>query len=60
MYVCVCVCMSRYIVHVLITHARTCAQINVVKIVSVDCMLTLNEAHQTTEPALTSVRLKQI
>ena len=44
-YVCMYVCvMWRYIVHVVITHAR--AQIDTVKIVSVDRVLTLNLAHQ--------------
>ena len=42
-----CVCVSRYVVHVLVTHTH--AQIDMVNIVRVNHMLTLNVAHQTTD-----------
>ena len=45
MYVCVYV----PIYHPHAQHARACHQIDMVKIVSVDHVLTLNVAHQTTE-----------
>ena len=49
MYICMYVCISWYVIHMLNTHACACAQIDTVRIVSVDCMLTLNVAHQTTD-----------
>ena len=40
-------------------HTHMCEQIDTVKIVSVDCVLTLNVAHQTTEARRKgSLRLK--
>ena len=47
-----CVCMWRYVVHVLIIHTRACVQIDKIKIIRVYRMLTLNVAHQTTEEGL--------
>ena len=49
MYAYVYVRMSQYVVHVLITRVGACAQIRTVNIVSIDHVLTLNVAHQTTE-----------
>ena len=51
MYVCVYVVIHRQRAH----HARTyrvCLQIGTVKIVGVNCVLTRNVAHQTTEERL--------
>ena len=45
MYVCVCVPIRRLRDH----HACMCAQMDTVKIISVDHVLTLNVAHQATE-----------
>ena len=56
MYVCVCVCMYVAIRCPRAHHGR--AQIDMVKIVSVDCVLTQNVAHQTAEKG--SLRLKKI
>ena len=44
--------MWRYVIHMLTTHPCMCMQIDTVKIVSIDCMLTLNVAHQTTKEGL--------
>ena len=49
-YVCMCVCMyvCMYVVlrHPCAHHGRACVQIDTIKIISVDHMLTLNVAHQ--------------
>ena len=45
MYVCMYVPIRRLHAH----HAHACAQIDTVKIVNIDCVLTLNVTHQTTE-----------
>ena len=50
--------MFRYVVHVLVVHTCTCAQIETVQIVGINCMLTLNVACQTIEKG--SLRLKLI
>ena len=49
MYVCVCVCVPIRRLHVRDHHACMCAQMDTVKIISVDHVLTLNVAHQATE-----------
>ena len=48
MYVCAYVAIHRPCAHHVRTY-RVCMQIGMVKIVSVDCVLTRNVAHQTTE-----------
>ena len=61
MYVYVYTGIWRYVIHVLFMHACVCMQIYTVKIVSVDRVLTLNVAHQTTEPSsLRLMHVKQI
>ena len=50
--------MSQYVIHVLVTHTHTCTQIDTVKIVRVNRVLTLNVARQTIEKGF--LRLKQL
>ena len=49
MYVRMYVCMYIPICHPHAQHACACAQIDTVRIISIDRMLTLNVAHQTTD-----------
>ena len=50
MYVCMNVAIHRPRAHHACTHERACAQIDAVKIASIDHVLTLNVVHQTTKP----------